>query len=215
MFNEATEALGDLWPQRTGGNTRSFGHSRARGDETTSLARALKQGGVWVVDGKHTPIIFYEGGRVFSPWGTGSWSHKEGTRVAFTLCGDAELEFNGVTPTEFTYKRKPRTMFVSSGSGRGALVDAYRDAPAPPEGWDASHPAVLRVMGKGPWAWAGIAPLAFFQWWPHAHALGCGPTIPSRARLTRSLSLSSAPCTASSSANVTHSIRRANAMARR
>ena len=47
------------------------------------------------------------------------------------------------------------------GALAGAIDAKYREAGPPPDGWDEAHPAVARVLGTGPWAWAGITPLAF------------------------------------------------------
>ena len=33
----------------------------------------------------------------------------------------------------------------------------------PASGWDVHHPAVTKVMGSGPWAWAGVTTMAFFD----------------------------------------------------
>ena len=74
MFNEATEALGDKYPSRTGTDTNAFKPAKQVRPEETPLGRALTRKGPWVVDGKHKPIHFHIHGRASGPWGVGTWS---------------------------------------------------------------------------------------------------------------------------------------------
>eukprot|EP00965_Chrysotila_dentata_P209139 6185117-Pleurochrysis_carterae.AAC.1 len=61
-------------------------------------------------------------------------------------------------PSKFSYTAA-EGFTVRKRSGAGALDSAYVRAPV--DGWDASHPAAKALIGTGPWAWAGISPMAF------------------------------------------------------
>lgn len=84
----------------------------------SGLAQAAATRGPWKWAGKG-PVLFYRGGRVYTPWGNGRWS-LSGEAIAVTLgpCGTFRLTFN-----------KARTAFsASSGHGEptshGVLDDA-------------------------------------------------------------------------------------------
>ena len=176
MFNEATEALHrqGQWPENTGGNTLSFNRGRASADTATSpLAEALVRSGPWKVNGKG-PLLFYKGGRVHTPWGIGSW-HASGERmVELSLCGSMQLTFDG-TEHEFAFGRTRRREFNTNGKG---ALDPNFHADRVVDDWDEEHPAVSRVLGVGPWAWAGIAPLAFLGGGKLHTPWGAGQYVP-------------------------------------
>ena len=125
-----------------------------------------------------------------APHPSTSWSpsHRPPPR---SLCGDFELTFSGGIqrsgplgptgeddgPTEFTVRRTGGRG-RASGDLAGALDAKYRSKDEVPEGWDAKHPAVQRVLGKGPWAWAGITPLAFLGWGALYTPWGRGTYVP-------------------------------------
>ena len=192
MFNEATagmeKAVNLKWAPdgRMGGNTRSFGRNRGGGGAAladSALGRALPRTGPWEVDGKG-PILFFTAGRLSSPWGLGSWSVAGETTVKISLCSpDTALTFDSASaPTKFTFTGR-RAMGVGGSEGAGVLGSSA----AGPKGFtsdaDADHPAVKRVMGAGPWAWAGITPMAFLgggrlhsPWGPGTYAPVAGTT---------------------------------------
>lgn len=173
-FNEATEQLASQWDGRAVGGTTSFRRGDGAGrPELTKLGAALVGRGPWAM-GAHSPILFYQRGRVSTPFGRGSWEVGEGgSTVRLSLCGMFDLRFNSDSePTSFTYERtggRAGGLLLGSGNTpepkQGGLMPAYdrvRQA-----GWGdpahARHPAVLRVLGTGPWAWSGIAPMAFLD----------------------------------------------------
>ena len=49
-FNEATRALGPMWPSQSGGDTRSFRHGAGGGMDSTPIGKALPLVGPWVID---------------------------------------------------------------------------------------------------------------------------------------------------------------------
>ena len=54
MFNEATHALGDMWPKTPGGNLRSFSRSGGGGDGASEgvLSKSIVRTGPWLIDGQ-------------------------------------------------------------------------------------------------------------------------------------------------------------------
>jgi len=139
--------------------------------------------GAWQWEGK-APIVFFRGGRVSTPWGTGTWG----------LAGDAiGVSLGGCGSWRLVFSKNARSFTATlghdaSGSTYGALAAPHaNDAnlPAEPEraeGWLAHHDEAditLRLVGSGPWAWTGVAPFAFLPhgrlftpwgrgtWWPH------------------------------------------------
>ena len=151
----------------------------------SALAQAAATRGPWKWAGEG-PVLFYRGGRLYTPWGSGRWS-LAGDAIAVTLgsCGVYRLSFN-----------KARTAFTASkGHGpvtsRGALDkeggkggDGEKDddddekeprdedyddgeggveAAAAAAKWRRMSDARIyrRLLGSGPWSWQGVAPLAF------------------------------------------------------
>lgn len=172
-FNEATEQLGAQWDGRMMGGTTSFRRGDGAGQpELTKLGAALVGRGPWSMS-DHQPIVFYKRGRVSTPFGRGSWEVGEGNTVHMSLCGFFTLIFDSEEdPTSFTYTRaggRVGSLLLSLGGApepkKGALLPKY--ASVRQAGWaeptHAKHPSVLRVLGTGPWAWAGIAPMAFLD----------------------------------------------------
>ena len=104
------------------------------------------------------------------------------TTVKISLQSDTALTFDSASAHKFTFVGR-RAMGVGGGEGAGVLGSSA----AGPKGFtsdaDADHPAVKRVMGAGPWAWAGITPMAFLgggrlhsPWGPGTYAPVAGTT---------------------------------------
>ncbi len=169
LFNEATAALGDLYPANTGGNLRSFKQSSAAADaDASALGRAITRTGPWVIDGKKKPILFHTHGRVSGMLGQGSWSVTGELTVTLNLCGSSTLTFDSSEkPSKFTISSagglSSRLMRGSLGSA-GAVDDLFstsRSAKWQPG--DEQHAGVRRLLGTGPSAWAGISTMAFLD----------------------------------------------------
>jgi hypothetical protein len=173
MFNEATSALGDKWPSRTGGNTRSF--KQGSGDSSTAspLSQAVTRTGPWMLDGKHK-ILFHVGGRVSSPWGNGKWAASGEKDVEMQLCSSTSLlKFDSAeAPTSFTVNSPSggitnRLRGIGAIGTSGAIDPKFQVETARSLKWRAedasSHAGVQRLLGTGPWAWAGISTMAFLD----------------------------------------------------
>jgi len=166
MFNEATRALGTMWPTATGGNLRSFqrGGGGAGGASESALGRSIVRTGPWLIDGKHK-LFFHVGGRVSGPMGGGKWFTTGDTTVSLSLCGASTLTFDHAdAPTSFTISGSG----FRSGIGKNGEVDpAFAKPSARSQLWEAekaaSHLGVQRLLGTGPWAWAGISTMAFLD----------------------------------------------------
>ena len=195
LFNEATEAI-PSWPALGSGVRGTLGWSAndARNQpapmsdeayQRSSLAHSVVARGAWQWEGK-APVVFFRGGRVFTPWGSGSWSLAgDAIGVSLGKCGSWRLLFSSSV----------RSFTASSGYGGddaersfGSLAPAHeRDKNAAAsdkaaEGWgedSASEPIAKRLIGTGPWSWTGVAPISFLPhgklftpwgsgvWWPH------------------------------------------------
>ena len=168
MFNEATAHLGSWWPSNTGGNTRGFrpGSGSAVGTGG-GLEAALVRTGPWVIDGQHKPILFHVGGRVSSPFGAGKWAMEGPSSVRLELCSyHGPLKFDSLeAPKAFTFEGG-RLRGASLGKA-GALDPRFVSESAWSAEWDAAavatHTGVKRLLGTGPWAWAGISTMAFLD----------------------------------------------------
>ena len=168
MFNEATAALGPLYPSNTGGNLRSFrGAKGSAADDETVLGMALVRTGPWVIDGRKKPILFHTHGRVSGGLGSGTWSVTSELTVRLALCGSSLLTFDSSEqPTKFqigSASAASRLMRGSLGSA-GAVDDLFTTSRSPK--WTASaleHAGVRRLLGSGPWAWSGISTMAFLD----------------------------------------------------
>ena len=198
MFNEATKALGDKYPAQTGGNTRSFQHDRSggggggggAGGAAPELASSLPRSGAWLIDKQHKPFHFHVGGRLSSPWGAGKWEALGEARAKLHICGSSiELAFDSASaPTSFS---------VDGGGGLGArlrgpalitkggeLWSALESAEATAKEWDAAvaatHTGARRLIGTGPWAWAGISTMAFYDRGKLVTPWGVGHWYPSK-----------------------------------
>lgn len=189
-FNEAS-AADPKWPasqsrgtlgwsgtERGGGGAalaplseEAYGRSR--------LAQAIVQAGAWSWEGK-SPVIFYRRGRVFTPWGSGTWS-MAGDAVAVSLgaCGMWRLVFSKRVAS-FTATLGHDTESATVGVRAPAHPnDEGSTAPDAIDGFDPSAPIAQRLLGSGPWAWTGMAPVAFLPkgrlftpwgrgvWYPH------------------------------------------------
>ena len=173
MFNEATRALGHMWPASTGGNTRSFRPGAGGPGSTSSLlVFALPRRGPWVIDGKHRGFLFHHGGRLSGPWGGGKWSVSGENSVTMEVCGTHTLTFDSAaTPSRFTIGRGGRTMnslrSSSAIGAAGAIDDRFQGKDVRSSLWRpedvSSHVGVQRLLGTGPWAWAGISTMAFLD----------------------------------------------------
>ena len=150
------------------GGTLDFNRAAGAGKKQTPLTAALVGSGPWVLDGKHKPLLFFRNNRAEGPWGAASWWAGDAElSVVLQMCGELTLTFDSATnPTSFTYTSSGKHMRGGGGdkSGAGALDAAY----ASKRVWEraaqhAEHPAVAELLGYGPWAWAGITPMAFLQ----------------------------------------------------
>jgi len=167
MFNEATSALGPEWKESRMGGTLDFVKRKPElADSGSAMASSLVLSGPWVINGKHKPIIFFRRGRVHSPWGLGSWECQGGAQVTLSLCGlHLLLTFDSQTnPTSFSYDVSPQASMRAAGTGatgRGTLDASFGGNPQPWTDEERRHPAVELIAGSGPWAWAGVMPMAF------------------------------------------------------
>ncbi len=183
LFNDASSAIDD-WPAAAAKGTLGWGESAASmggvgllTDETyasSALARAVVGRGAWQWEGK-SPLVFYRGGRVSTPWGSGGWNvapraggrggggaDDEEVHIALGKCGGWTLRFSATTRS-FTATQKG-----SVDTSYGALAAPHANdkgvPDSPPDGWSAESaeaPIAKRLLGSGPWAWTGVAPLAF------------------------------------------------------
>jgi len=160
------------------GGTRSFGRSSHADTPTTALTAALVGSGPWVLDGKHKPLLFFGSNRAEGPWGPTSWWEEADGSVALQLCGGMSLRFDSTTtaPTSFTYtsgtggggggRGGGRARLGGGKTGKGAIDESYATMRVWSTGQHAGtadHPAVAELIGHGPWAWSGIAPMAFLH----------------------------------------------------
>ena len=159
------------------GGTRSFGRSSHADTPTTALTAALVGSGPWVLDGKHKPLFFFGSNRAEGPWGPTSWWEEGDGSVALQLCGGMSLRFDSTTtaPTSFTYtsgtgggggRGGGRARPGGGKTGKGAIDESYaamRVWSTGQHAGSADHPAVAELIGHGPWAWSGIAPMAFLH----------------------------------------------------
>ncbi|KAL1504143.1 hypothetical protein AB1Y20_010552 [Prymnesium parvum] len=178
LFNEATAALRD-WPQSRAKGTHGWAqtsdpHAGARAlpplseeaYQRSSLAQLIVSKGPWEWAGKQ-PMFFYRGGRLHSPWGSGSWALSGEDAIAVRLgdCGTWRLEFDEER-TSFVAATKRGVMPSNTGKladqasnsveGRSAHSRTSSSA-------QADSPITVRLIGSGPWAWQGVAPLAFLS----------------------------------------------------
>ena len=167
-FNEASAALGAEWKNNgKGGDTTSFGRRLSAALGETPLSLALVKSGPWAFESGAGLLIknffFFKAGRFTSPWGTGSWRAEGERQIVLRLCGEHRLTFDSETnPSSFTTPTSAiNGMMGKHTLVKGHLMDEAQQLPA--SGWDVHHPAVTKVMGSGPWAWAGVTTMAFFD----------------------------------------------------
>ena len=206
MFNEASAAIGD-WPEDTAPHG-TLGWANVNGPSAVNdapalateeayqhskLAKAVVARGAWQWAGK-TPVLFFRSGRIYTPWGSGTWSivgdahhdaHHEAISVALgDACATWHLTFSKDVRTFTATRGKPWKPHTT----KGTLAKPHaNDASLPPEperadGWETRHDQsaiAKRLIGSGPWAWQAVAPLAFLPngrlftpwgrgvWWPH------------------------------------------------
>lgn len=201
MFNEATEHT-EGWTSADGfKGTLGWAAALLRDGDgaapalteaaylASPLARSVVGRGPWQWAGQG-PLLFYRGGRVHTPWGSGSWSvggpagggagPEGGTvEVALGKCGRWSLVFAPSGKT-FAATRRDATGAPTSGdSTSGSLAaphsrDLSNEDPPSPAGWvtkaaaeavgsrpTADSPLAKRLIGSGPWAWTGVSALAF------------------------------------------------------
>jgi len=97
--------------------------------------------------------------------GGGKWFTTGDTTVSLSLCGASTLTFDHAdAPTSFTISGSG----FRSGIGKNGEVDpAFAKPSARSQLWEAekaaSHLGVQRLLGTGPWAWAGISTMAFLD----------------------------------------------------
>ena len=111
-------------------------------------------------------LFFHIGGRVSGPLGSGKWSATGANTVSLQLCGSSTLTFDSAeSPTSFTVGGGG--MRGSSLGKSGAVDPAFAKPSARSQLWEtekaASHLGVQRLLGTGPWAWAGISTMAFLD----------------------------------------------------
>lgn len=184
LFNEATAALGDVYPAQSGGNLRSFNPAAAQSDsDVGKLGRAITRTGPWVVDGKKGPILFHSMGRVSGALGQGTWSVTGELTISLNLCGHSTLTFDSSeTPTKFTVGSTGALRLRASELGAAGALDAIWTSSRDPK-WqssDVDHVGVKRLLGTGPWAWAGISTMAFFDHGVLVTPWGHGTYVPDR-----------------------------------
>ena len=170
MFNEATRALGDVYPRSTGGNLRSFRRSNNGVDDKppTGIEQAITQTGPWVIDGTKKPVHFHRRGRVSSSMGAGTWKATGELTIRIELCGSYTLTFDSsTTPTTFSIASDSVRSFLRGASGlgtKGAVDTPFLQSRSPKwQDGDAAHLGVSRLIGTGPWAWSGIPTMAFYN----------------------------------------------------
>ena len=184
LFNEATAALGDVYPAQTGGNLRTFNPAAAQSDsDVGKLGRAITRTGPWVVDGKKGPILFHSMGRVSGALGQGTWSVTGERTISLNLCGHSTLTFDSSeTPTKFTVGSAGALRLRASELGAAGALDGIWTSSRDPK-WqssDADHVGVKRLLGTGPWAWAGISTMAFLDHGVLVTPWGHGTYVPDR-----------------------------------
>lgn len=164
--------------QPAGGRARSLGVLTDAAFRRSKLAQAVTSRGPWKW-ASEGPVLFYRGGRIHTPWGSGRWSLAgDALAVSLGACGLYRLVFN-----------EARTAFsASAGRGLPPSSQGVLDTPQPAAGsasarkddedegdedddaaavaarWrtDLSDSRIYRrLLGSGPWSWQGVSPLAF------------------------------------------------------
>ena len=87
------------------------------------------------------------------------------------MCGSHELTFDSAdAPTSFTVGSQGVTGKLRGGSHigtKGVIDERFTSESARSNRWDAAgaatHLGVQRLLGTGPWAWAGISTMAFLD----------------------------------------------------
>jgi len=189
LFNEATRSLGDVYPKSTGGNLRSFKPSTASAStEAWALGSAITRTGPWVIDGRKEPILFHTHGRVSGTFGQGTWTITGPLTIKLDLCGSSVLTFDSSQqPTTFTIADAggAAARFMRRSLGVAGAVDGLITSSRSSR-WqtgDEKHPGVHRLLGSGPWAWAGISTMAFLDHGVLVTPWGHGTYHPDREKL--------------------------------
>lgn len=212
LFNEATGNITD-WPTAPVGSTANAGVKGTKGwgeasggqvisslggkpgkgiaplSEATykrsRLAQAIATRGPWKWGGEG-PVVFYRGGRLYTPWGSGRWSLAgEAIAVQLGTCGQYRLVFNeartafsastgrGVPPSSYGRLDPTFNGKVAAPAGRGG-ADGDDESDADEDEGDAVEAVTARwrtglhedriyqrLLGSGPWSWQGVSPVAF------------------------------------------------------
>ena len=182
LFVEAATNLSG-WPQggkgTTGWTKSSLSGALTRPPSKQSpLVRAIVSRGPWSWAGK-SPLLFYHGGRLHSPWGSGSWSLADSGAVQVVLgqkCGSWTLKF---APNHTAFTASALDGRQTSGTlSSTSLGNTVKELDEEPDG------IVGRLLGSGPWAWSGVSPLGFLAggrlytpwaegtWGVHPHSTG-------------------------------------------
>ncbi len=115
-------------------------------------------------------MLLHPNGRASSAWGRGTWSVTGERTIELFLCQLLKLTFDSASePTKFEFTpggalARMRGAIAPGGNRKGSIDPRFASASARSPKWqdgDETRPAVARLMGTGPWAWAGITTMAF------------------------------------------------------
>jgi len=133
-----------------------------------SSCQALVSRGTFTWAGK-SPLIFFRGGRLHTPWGSGAWSLAgEGVRVSLgPKCGAWALDFSSDYSSfdaSATDGRETSGKLDVGGVAPRGFEDVEEGEGGPQKGGQAPAPGSIeaRLLGSGPWAWSAVAPVGFF-----------------------------------------------------
>ena len=150
------------WPEG-GRGTTGWGPAGLPGSSFTNLAleSQIVSVGPWSWAGENG-LYFFKGGRAHTPWGSAQWAFakgKDSIRIDLGVeCGTWDLTFDS--------SRKSFVAKSASGQstmGRLTPREATKGAATLPSSSQSKSPLAQRLLGSGPWAWGGVAPMAFLN----------------------------------------------------
>ena len=173
LFNEASAAL-PQWPatKPTESHRGTLGwlpgSTAALSEQAfhaSPVARAAVSRGPWSWGGAR--IHFFRGGRLHTPWGSGTWGlASDAIHAQVGECGHFRLAFDAAR-TRFSATRldggaAPPGHLLAAGSDEAAAKAIALDS----ESWagvgaDGFADGGSQLLGTGPWSWTGVAPVAF------------------------------------------------------
>jgi len=171
LFDEAARGIPD-WPSTLGvggargtlgwapGAEGAAGGATGGGDAPSRTARRLVTMGPYTWEGKGR-LLFFTGGRAHTPWGSASWHEIDANDSAKGMVVAIHLGACGTWTLRFPKRKRLRSFkaYLGDRETSGMLAKGSEDAAV--TNWDDSAPVVRRLLGSGPWAWEGVAPLGF------------------------------------------------------